>query len=75
MLSEPAMSPPEPAPSAVVVRPPEGLARGQYAAPAWAIGLGAAVLFAAALAFFVVRHRRAKHKKSYESLAPQSSRR
>ncbi len=72
-----AMSPPEaaPAPSTIVVRPPEGLARGQFAAPPWAIGAGAGVLLIAVAAFFVARHRRAKRQKSYESLAPQSSRR
>ena len=70
------MAPPEPAPSATIeVRPPEGLARGKYPAPSWAIGAGAVVLFAAVVTYYAVRHRRAKRHKGYESLAPQSSRR
>ncbi|MBM4357151.1 MAG: hypothetical protein FJ096_03490 [Deltaproteobacteria bacterium] len=52
-------STPEPAPSAVLVRPPEGLARGRYPVQGWVIVAAAATLLAAALAFTVLRGRRA----------------
>jgi hypothetical protein len=70
-----AMSQPAPAPSAIEVRPPEGIARGRVAAPAWVVAAAAVVLVAAVVVFFVVRRRRARASKSYESVAPQSSRR
>jgi heme/copper-type cytochrome/quinol oxidase subunit 2 len=66
---------PASAPSAVVVRPPEGtIERGKYEAPPWLIGLAAGVLVAAVVVFFVIRHRRDRKKKSYESITPPSSR-
>lgn len=41
-------------------RPEEGLARGKYAAPPWVIALVAAVVFVGAIAFLVIRARRAR---------------
>jgi hypothetical protein len=65
LAAEPSPSPtPEAAASAriIVERPPPGLARGKYAAPAWAIALlgGALVLFGAA--YVLWRLRRAHHR-------------
>ena len=60
-------------PSAQVERPPAGLAQGRFAAPPWLIGTVAVALFLAVIAYFVVRHRRAKRVRAYESVAPQST--
>jgi hypothetical protein len=66
-----------PAPSTsapVYERPPPGLARGRYPAPAWLVAALGGALFVAVVAFLVLRGRRARRKRS-ESLAPPSSRR
>ncbi|MEJ7728817.1 MAG: hypothetical protein WKG00_06345 [Polyangiaceae bacterium] len=48
-------------------RPPEGLARGRWEAPAWAIvGLGLALL-GAAVAFWVMRARRVRPRTGPDS--------
>lgn len=41
-------------------RPPEGLARGHWGAPPWAVATIAAVVLAAAIAYLVVRAVRAR---------------
>jgi hypothetical protein len=41
-------------------RPPEGLARGRYPAPAWVILVLAAVVLLAGIVFLVVRARQPK---------------
>jgi hypothetical protein len=43
---------------------PTGLAHGRFPAPAWAIGLVGAILFALAVVFIVVRARRANKPPS-----------
>lgn len=39
-------------------RPPEGLARGRFAAPAWLVALLGVAVFVGAIAWLVVRARR-----------------
>jgi hypothetical protein len=48
-------------------RPPEGLARGRWEAPAWAIVALGVVLVAGAVAFWVVRARRARARTGPDS--------
>jgi hypothetical protein len=73
-MAQPALTSASPAPSTMVVRPPEGIARGKYEAPPWAIASAAGGLIALVMGFFIIRHRRNKNKKSYESITPPSSR-
>jgi heme/copper-type cytochrome/quinol oxidase subunit 2 len=56
----------------VVLRPPTELGQGRYAVPAWLVGVAAAALVVAVVAFFVVRHRRARRSASYDTVAPHS---
>lgn len=44
-------------------RPPEGLARGKYAASPWLIGTLAAVVAIGAIVALVIRARRARKRK------------
>ena len=55
------------------VRPPEGLARGRYAAPAWFVAAAAGALLAAVLAFFLIKRRRARAQRAPVSISPPSS--
>jgi len=50
-------------------RPPEGLARGRWEAPAWAIVLLGVAVLAAAVAFWVMRVRRARPQPGPDSRA------
>ena len=45
-------------------RPPEGLARGRWQAPAWVIAVLAAAVAVAAIAFVIGRARRAGRAQS-----------
>lgn len=54
----PAPPSPEPAPSAIVVRPPEGLARGRYATTTPVLVFASAALVLAAIGLTVWRARR-----------------
>ncbi len=53
-------------------RPEAGLGQGRLGAPPWVIALCAVVLVLGVVFFFVMRHRRAKAKRGYESVAPSS---
>jgi len=44
----------------VVERPPAGLARGRYPAPAWVVASLGAAIFLAALVYLVFRARRVR---------------
>ncbi|MEB2311576.1 MAG: hypothetical protein OZ921_18075 [Sorangiineae bacterium] len=58
----PVASAPEAAPRIIVERPPPGLARGEYAWPAWGIALVGGSVVAIGVGWMVVRwirHRRA----------------
>jgi hypothetical protein len=44
-------------------RPPEGLARGRWDAPPWAIGVLGALVILGALAWLVLRARRAAKRR------------
>lgn len=68
--TSPSAAAPSDGPRVVYDRPPPGLARGTWSAPAWlVIGLGLVVV-GAIIAFFVMRHRRDKAPDS--TLGPQS---
>jgi hypothetical protein len=45
-------------------RPPEGLARGLFAAPRWYVAVLGAVVVLGALAYLVVRARRARSRRT-----------
>jgi hypothetical protein len=51
------------APAVVVERPPPGLARGQYAAPPWVIGVVGGTVAMVGLAWTLWRWRRARRPR------------
>jgi len=61
---------PSDGPNVVYERPPPGLARGTWSAPAWVVVLLGVALVGAIVAFFVIRHRRDKAPDS--TLGPPS---
>ncbi len=68
----PTSPPARPTASVELVPPPPGLARGRYDVPGWVVGVVAGGLLVVVVAFFVFRHRRAKKRSGYESVAPPS---
>ena len=62
----------KPTATVAYVPPPPGMARGKYDVSGWLVAVAAIALVGFVVAFFVVRHRRAQKKRSYDSVAPQS---
>lgn len=52
-----------PAPTVIVERPPPGLARGQYAWPAWGIALLGTFAVVAASLYLITRWRRSRSRR------------
>ncbi|MFP6685481.1 MAG: hypothetical protein VB934_12240 [Polyangiaceae bacterium] len=60
---------------AQAVRPPEGLARGRWPAPAWVVVALALLLVTSVVTFFVLRHRLTERRRQDQRGGPTSSNR